>query len=230
MHTGNRQIAISTPPRRRLPVDAGDGALSGQVPRGVPEPGRPAGRDRRRDARTADDGTTLPPLPIPGWVVRRPQRTRCRAVPAATSSTGDPDDVVPALPAVLALVDGLDAVRPGEGVAPARVGPRRGRMAGGEDACPPGVVGDGFGRSRGEPAPPGIGRAVGLRARGARGPTADGSTTAGTARFPVGGALERGRVGVAGRRATDSGARAGCCRLAAWGTMGQRRGRGRRDD
>ena len=28
---------------------------------------------------------------------------------------GDPDDVVPALPAVLALVDGLDAVRPGEG-------------------------------------------------------------------------------------------------------------------
>ena len=87
-------------------------------------------------------------------------------------------------------------------------------------------LGDGFGRSRGEPAPPGIGgRAVGLKGKGARGPTADGSTTAGTARFPVdhGGALERGRVGVAGRRATDSGARAGCCRLAAWGTMGQRR-------
>ena len=42
----------------RLPVDAGDGALSGQVPRGVPGPGRPAGRDRRRDARTAAAGTT----------------------------------------------------------------------------------------------------------------------------------------------------------------------------
>ena len=52
----------------------------------------------------------------------------------------DPHHVVPALPAVLPLVDRLDAVRPRDGVAPARVGPRRGRPAGGLDARPPGVV------------------------------------------------------------------------------------------
>ena len=70
---------------------------------------------------------------------------------------GDPHHVVPALPAVLALVDRLDAVRPREGVGPARVGPGRGRMAGGGDARPLGVVeaprlavraGDGAGRGQ----------------------------------------------------------------------------------
>ena len=70
----------------------------------------------------------------------------------------DPHHVVPALPAVLALVDRLDAVRPGDGVAPARVGPGRGRIAGGGYAGPPGVVeeprpavlaGDGAGRGQG---------------------------------------------------------------------------------
>ena len=50
------------------------------------------------------------------------------------------DDVVATLPRVLALVYGLDAMRPSEGVPPTLVRPGRGRVPCGDDVRTPGII------------------------------------------------------------------------------------------